>query len=360
MRRPGGFDRASTPEEPPAPEERPAADGETERPLRESDGVLRLGRRRFSREAPRPGAELDGSDGSGGPDDADATQEFARTSALEPLRRRAAGALPALRRRTGDDDPVRSAERELKRAERARRRQQRQERRRFSAQARRRRRNWLIVGGAVGALVVFVLAGVVTPLMAVREITVTGASLVKAEDVQRALERFEGVPLALVDEAEVHRALEPFPLIQRYAVERVPPHSLVVRIEERMPVVALEGDGEFSLYDPAGVLLAVSGERPAGVPEGRGALGDVSSAAYLSAGEVLRDMPAELRKQVVEASATSAQDLTLTLDSGVRVIWGGSERTNRKAVVLAAMLKALKDRTVEVIDVSSTEAPVFR
>lgn len=402
MKRPGGFDGAIEPGEPSAPEERQAYDAaveRSERPERDASGVMRLIRRRFSRSTPsdmdgtaadgadsdefddvsapftnRQGPEARASEGSHTDsvptealdeidrfrdEDTEDTREISRTSAIVPVSRRVLGALPVLRRRQ-EEDPVRTAERDLKRAERARRKQQRQERRRFSVQARRRRRNGIIAAGAVGALVLFVLAGVVTPLMAVRDIQVAGASLVDADNVEAALEKFEGVPLALVDDAEVHRALEPFPLIQRYAIERVPPHSLIVRIEERVPVIALEQDGEFALHDPAGVLLAVSGERPEGVPQGKGTLADVSSPAYVGAGTVLRDMPAKLRKRVVEVSATSPQDLTLTLDDGVRVLWGDAEQTNRKAVVLTAMVDALKDRTVEVIDVSSTEAPVFR
>lgn len=275
------------------------------------------------------------------------------------------GALDAPRRpmlerfRGTGQDPVRVAERRLAAAARQRRRQARGERRRFSAEARRRRRRWYVVLAAVGALVLFVAAGVFTPLMAVREIEVSGVESVDAGKVQEALERFEGRPLALIDDGEVHRALEPFPVIQRYAVERVPPHTLVVRIEERTPVISVAGSEGVQLYDAAGVLLGSADAAPAGVPLGEGALTDLSSAAFRSASRALRDMPADLRGQITGASATSAQDVTFALASGITVIWGDADDSRRKAVVLQAMLSSLADQSVSRIDVSATEAPVF-
>lgn len=285
--------------------------------------------------------------------------DTAETTELMPLSTPARSRLVKQWRRA-TEDPVARAKRELKAAQRARRSHDRRERRRFSADSRRRRRALLIVLGAVAGLVLFVLAGVVTPLTAVRDVQVTGASLVNADEVKAALEKFTETPLALVDDAEVHDALEPFPLIQRYAIERIPPHTLKVRIEERMPVVSIEADGEYHLYDPAGVLIGTSEEPPEGVPRGEERVSEVSSESFTAAATVLRDMPSDLRAQVSVARATSGQDLSFTLSSGERVIWGDAEQTQRKAVVLSAMLRALENEAVESIDVSSTEAPVFQ
>ncbi|PRI11786.1 FtsQ-type POTRA domain-containing protein [Leucobacter massiliensis] len=267
---------------------------------------------------------------------------------------------PLARLRARDDDPVRAAERRVRQAERQHRARIRRERRRFSAQARRRRRTALIVLAAIGALALFVVAGAFTPLMAVREVRVEGAAAVNEAEVAQALARFDGRPLALVDDAEVHRALEPFPLIQRYAVERVPPHTLVVRIVERVPVVSVQGDDGFAFYDAAGVLLGRGDAPPAGVPVAGGSVADLNSPAFRSAAQTLRDMPAELRAQIVSVEATSAQDVALTLASGVRVLWGDTEETAMKAVVLQRMVASLGERPIELIDVSSPHAPVFR
>ena len=197
--------------------------------------------------------------------------------------------------------------------------------------------------------------------MAVRDVQIVGAQSVNEADVRQALARFDGVPLALVDTAEVHQALEPFPLIQRYAVELVPPQTLVVRIEERVAVVSIPKDGGgVTLHDAAGVLVGAAEAPPAGVPLAGGSVTDTDSAAFRSAASALRDMPVELRNQVVAVAATSAQDVTLTLSNGIAVIWGDAAQTKRKSVILQTILGSLGERPVTQIDVSSTEAPVFR
>lgn len=381
MKRPGGFERGTDPEEP----DRVDAEGAEPRGL--------LGR--FSRRSgaqppddtapPERGAEHAAGrpaddrtavgravrDAMRSPESAPSAEtvdlaeaRLARSGAsstdLTPAPERVGVIERARERFRSEPDPVRAAGREVRRARRRRKRQERREQRRFSVQARRRRRNWLIALGAVGVLALTVVVGVFTPLMAVQDIRVDGASQVSQEEIEGALERFSGVPLALVEDREIHRALEPFPLIQRYGVERVPPHTLVVRIEERTPVLAVDRDDRFELYDPAGVLLDRTEERPEGVPLATDGLSNVASETYASAATVLRDMPADLRSRISSASATSAQNLSFDLDNGIEVIWGEATKTNRKVEVLESMLSALADKDVEVIDVSSTEGPVFR
>lgn len=270
-------------------------------------------------------------------------REVSNPSALEPPR---------------DEDAVRSAERRLRQAERSRRARERRDRRRFTAHLRRRRRVWLGAAATVLALAVFVAVGVFTPIMAVREVQIDGASRLDREELAAALQRFEGVPLALVNESDVHRALEPFPLVQRYSIERIPPQTLIVRIEERDPVIALDREGGLVLVDPAGVLVGGAAERPVGVPLGTGTVIDVASPAFLAAARVIRDMPEDLRAQLSTVAASSAQDVEFTLAAGTRVVWGDAEATQRKSVVLRAMLASIG--VVSEIDVSAPETPVFR
>ena len=382
MKRPGGFERGADPEESDraeaeesaprgllgrfsrrVPESAPEDDPRDSRSESSGDGVdTAVGR--AVRDAMRPGeggvaaetvdlgeARLAReSRGRSGAASTDLTRAAAGSGVLERARERF----------RAEPDPVRAAGREVRRARRRRKRQERREQRRFSVQARRRKRNWLIALGAVGALALTVVVGVFTPLMAVQDIRVDGASQVSEEEIAGALERFSGVPLALVDDREIHRALEPYPLIQRYGVERVPPHTLVVRIEERTPVLAVDRDDRFDLYDPAGVLLDRTEERPEGVPLATDGLSNVASDTYASAATVLRDMPDDLRSRISTASATSAQNLSFDLDNGIEVVWGEATKTNRKVEVLESMLTALEGKDVEVIDVSSTEGPVFR
>lgn len=270
------------------------------------------------------------------------------------------GGMLRLQREAREVDPVRAAQKRLRAAERQNKRRLKRETRRFTASSRRRRRHTLIVLGTVAGLVLFVLVGTLTPVMAVREVRVEGATSVNAEEIEKALAEFSGVPLALVDENDVLRSLEAFPLIQRLAVERVPPSTLVVRIQERIPVIALEAGDSVKLYDAAGVLVGDVAERPEGVPLGGEGMRTTSSKGFLAASQVVRDMPGSLRAQLVSVSATSGQDVTFTLANGVEVFWGNPEETKRKSLVLETMLASLEGREVSHIDVSSTESPIFK
>lgn len=336
MKRPSGFDR--TPERPEPEPVDPEAVPATEVVAAPDASAMR-------------GAE---------PPEVAATVDLSEVRAARAAEREPAGGVLARFRAERDDDPVRRAERGVRDARRQRRSQERRERRRFSAESRRRRRNWLIALGTIGALLLFVVAGVFTPLMAVRTVQVVGATSVDATEVEKALSRFDGVPLALVRDGDVHAALAPFPLIQRYAVELIPPDTLTVRIEERVPVLSIEQDGMFNLYDAAGVLLGTAEAAPVGVPVASGGITDLKSEAFAAASRVLRDMPADLRAQVATVVASSGQDVTLLLTSGVVVVWGDADDTRRKAVVLTSMLTSLADRAISQIDVSSSNAPVFQ
>lgn len=255
-------------------------------------------------------------------------------------------------------DGVRRARVRLKDAGRERRKRERREQRRFTEHLRVRRRRWFIAGCVVLGLALFVVVGVFTPIMAVKEIQLQGVQSVNTDELQTALSRFEGVPLALVSDQDVHRAIEPFPLVQRYSIERIPPHTLVVRIEERAAVIALEREGGFDLLDPAGVLLGRVAERPVGVPLGSPELTDTASPAFLAASNIVRDMPEDLRQQLVTVQASNAQDVSFELTNGTQVFWGESKDTQRKSVVLRSMLASIG--APGLIDVSAPEAPVFK
>jgi len=256
------------------------------------------------------------------------------------------------------DTGVLRAERALAKARASVRRREKREARRFTQHLRRRRRVWAIVGGAVLALILFVAIGTLSPLTAVRDIQLSGVERVDPEKVHTALARFEGVPLTLVSDRDVHRALEPFPLIQRYSIERIPPHTLFVRLEERDPVIAIAYGARYRQYDPAGVLVATAKKRPSGVPLAEGPAADPTSEAFASAGTVIRDLPNDVRSQLESVTASSAQDVEFVIDGGRRVVWGEALDTQRKAAVLRAMLKSVPD--ARMIDVSAPDAPVFK
>ncbi|WP_243075224.1 FtsQ-type POTRA domain-containing protein [Microbacterium sp. SS28] len=246
------------------------------------------------------------------------------------------------------------------RAARARRKALRAEVRRFTVRQRRRRMLWLGAAASVLLLVLMTLAAAYSPLFGVERITVVGASLLDAQEVEAALSDQVGTPLPLVDESAVKAALIAFPLVQSYSLEARPPHELVVRIVERLPIGLVQSRAGYTLVDAAGVALSTTETPSAGTPLLTIA-GGTDSPAFVAVGQVMRTLPASIRDQVTAISASTADDVTLTL-GGVNcdVVWGSAEDSAMKALVLEKTMAQRPPSTVSAYDVSSPHAVVVR
>lgn len=197
--------------------------------------------------------------------------------------------------------------------------------------------------------------------MALQTVTVVGTQRLDAPTVAASLDDQLGTPLALLDESAVRESLGAFPLIRSYTTEIVPPHTLVVRVVERVPLAAIDRGGSVELVDAAGVVVERSAERPAGIPVIAPQSAEVGSVAFESVTAVLSALPAELRGQVDVIAATTRDDVTFTMAGpGHRVVWGSAERSEFKARVLAAALSTTSQSRAWEYDVSAPETLVVR
>jgi len=253
----------------------------------------------------------------------------------------------------------RAARARLRAARRARKQYERSEVRRFTSRSRRRRNLWIVAAVTLVSLVAFVLVGVFSPLMALRNIEITGTSRIPAADVAQALDGQLGTPLPLLDLAEVRKQLSGFSLIRSYVTESRPPDTLVVRIVEREPIAAVVSAAGFDLVDAAGVDIQSSPQRPEGYPL-VDAAGGTSGAGFQAAVAVVSALPDAIRAQLDSVSAATKDDVTLTLAGGARVVWGNSERSDFKAIVLAALIVSHPVGSVTEYDVSSPDSAVVR
>lgn len=265
----------------------------------------------------------------------------------------------AMRPVDGDEDGLDgvapTSSRDVWRAARARRKALRGEIRRFTQRSRRRRIVWWSSVGAIVLLIGGSVAAAYSPLFAVEKITVAGASTLDPAAIEAALAEQIGTPLALVDSSEVKAALLAFPLIETYSLEARPPHDLTVRIVERTPVGVIRSDAGYTLVDAAGVALSTTTDQPAGQPLLE-ITGGIESVGFESAGLVVRSLPADIRSQLTGVRASTADDVTLTLSTGLTVVWGSAEESPTKALVLARALAANPEAST--IDVSSAETAV--
>jgi cell division protein FtsQ len=286
--------------------------------------------------------------------------------AAAPKKRRTGGAPRTGAAGVGDaaerpEPPLtaRAARLRLRAARKARKQYERSEVRRFTSRSRHRRNVWIGVVATALTLVAFVLVGVFSPLMALRTIEVTGTNRIPAADVAGALDGQLGTPLPLLDLTEVKRELSEFTLIRSFVTESRPPDTLVVRIVEREPVGAITSAAGFDLVDAAGVVIQSGPDRPQGYPIITAATG-TSGAGFQAAVAVVGALPDSIRGQLDSAAAATKDDVTLTLVGGARVVWGNAERSEYKAVVLAALIVSHPVGSVTEYDVSSPDSAVVR
>ena len=258
-------------------------------------------------------------------------------------------------------DDAAQARKKLREASKARKAFERDEVRRFTAHLRRRRITWLTGAAALTAVLLFVGAGAFTPMIALQEITVVGATRVPVAQIQAALQSEIGKPLPLVNFGAVKDAVAAQPLIRSYSTESLPPHALLIRIVERVPVGYLTNGTGFTLVDPAGVVIEQSAERTAGYPVLEVTGNSAASLGFQAAIDVLAALPSSLAGQVDRVIATTTDDVVIVLaSSGARVFWGAPDNAALKSRVLSALIATAPVGTVTEYDVSSPHTAVVR
>ena len=214
-----------------------------------------------------------------------------------------------------------------------------------------------LVAGAVGLALLGAAAGWAvgwSSLLDVRTVEVAGAHRISADEIRTRAAVPLGTPLARLDTAAVRSRLVEIPQIADVAVTRRWPHSVRITVEERQPAAAVPDGERFILVDLEGVSFETVAEKPAGVPLVVGAPPWVPDSQRVHAVvDVLAAVPIDVRKRTVEISARTVDSVTLTLDDGVRIVWGNAAAAARKAEVLTALMRT----EAEVYDVSSPDAP---
>ena len=139
----------------------------------------------------------------------------------------------------------------------------------------------------------------------------------------------------------------------------------MITVEERVPVALVGPPGERSLIDADGALLTlVTGAPPAGVVPLDVADARPDDPTTLAALAAVSALPVDIREGVAGAAATGPEDISLTLNDGTLVTWGGRHRVGREGRRTAgAHLEQLSSGGLEpadTIDVSTPDAVVLR
>jgi len=210
------------------------------------------------------------------------------------------------------------------------------------------------------ALVSVVLVGLglllyFTPIMAARDVVVVGLGAVTQDEVTAAAAVAPGTPLLQVDTDAVAERVAAIRRVASARVQRQYPSTLRVTVIERLPVVVKDYPDGPHLFDKDGVDFATA-PPPAGVPYLDAENPGPSDAPTKAALQVMTALRPEVAGQVGRIAAPSVAAITLTLNDGRTVVWGTTDRTEEKALKLAALLT----QPGQTYDVSSPDLPTVK
>jgi cell division protein FtsQ len=226
---------------------------------------------------------------------------------------------------------------------------------RVRAERWRRRVRWLGVVGTLAGLAVAVVLVRRSDLLRVAHVEVSGAGRLTAAQVRDAAGAVKGDELATVDVDAMRRRLEALPTVRRASVRRDWPRTIRIHIVERRPVAAIADRRAFHLVDVEGVRISTVTDVPKGIAVVR--LGPRAAPALVAdALRVMAALPADLRRRVASVQVASPDGIELRTTDGDTVVWGSAEQSERKAAVLAALLRHRATR----YDVSAPDAPAYR
>jgi cell division protein FtsQ len=236
-------------------------------------------------------------------------------------------------------------------------------RRRAVARTRRRRlltRLSLMVGTAALVWLAFF-----SPLLAVREVKLSGAEHTRPADVENAAGLDSSDNLLLVSTSEIVERMKTLPWVESATVDRKLPGTVKVSVTERKPSAWLAvGDEHFTLDDRARVLAA--GAVGKGLPILAGLQmeppepGDrLESPELRGALDALGALPKRMRADVSAVFAPTVERITFQMSDGVQVRYGAAEDMGSKNEVLAGLLRRLRGegKTAFYVDVRVPEVP---
>jgi cell division protein FtsQ len=209
---------------------------------------------------------------------------------------------------------------------------------------------------AIVAIAVWALLG--SSLLVVRSVTVSGNPGLPTAEVLQAAGVQRGTPLIRVDPAAVAARVERINQVQSARVSRDWPDSVVIRITERTPALAVPAGTGFALIDRFGVVVSQVATPPPGMALLASPPANLASLrgrpAIQAAVTVLHQLPPRIRRLVRGVYAPSADAVTLDLSNGSTVLWGGTGRASAKAEELTILMRT----KASVYDVSDPDTAV--
>lgn len=211
----------------------------------------------------------------------------------------------------------------------------------------------LLTAGVVGTAAWLVFF---SPVLGVRSVEVVGNLTVDTASIQLQAAVPDLKPLATVNLTDVEARVLGLRKIATAKAVRAWPGTLRIEVVEREPVAVVPVSGKSALMDKDGVVTELKDIAPPRLPVLRLDRPGPGDPATLAALKVIGELPEDLARRVDEVRATSAEGISLKLNDGRTVVWGGTDRGADKARILAGLLK----RKATVYDVSSPDVVTMK
>lgn len=217
-----------------------------------------------------------------------------------------------------------------------------------------------VVGFAVLIGVVsLVLVVLASPIFAVRDIEVSGATYTDPVLLQSVSDSLRGASVFTADLDGAQRRLEGDPWVQRARLKWYLPDRVVMEIDERTPVAWFVGvDNRARVLDAEGRVLDVLEGQPTQFLKIEGVgpnlpAGTVPTPVYQAAAQLAISFPEAIREQVKHVVVNGPDSLGFVLQTGTVVTFGAPVDIRNKLTIVTTVLTRQDPKFIAGIDVSS-------
>jgi cell division protein FtsQ len=172
----------------------------------------------------------------------------------------------------------------------------------------------------------------------------------------------QGTPLARVNTSQVAESVQrEVPAVSSVTIQRRWPHSIVIKATPRTVAANVTVDGLVRWADQTGFVFGAVNQPRKAAPSiiVRPRFGTDTSARQRAIAEALvvaRALPAPVKAKLARIEFRSQDDIVIATTSGRTIRWGSADDSDRKAVVLAALL----GRKAKVYDVRTPDLPTTK
>jgi cell division protein FtsQ len=200
-----------------------------------------------------------------------------------------------------------------------------------------------------------------------KQIVVTGNLHVTRGEILSRAAIARNVSIWFQSTGAIARRIEAIPYIRTAAVHRVPPASLRIVVDERVPFAVLQSGAEAAVIDRTLRVLTPVGEaddeRPVLVAKAGLDLTPGSFVATRGVVELRNAYDAVTAAQIVplEISLDRFGGIVVELRSGLRLLLGSESQLDRKLTLASAIIAQVvsHERRVDAIDLRAPSAPVL-